>query len=94
MPSVKTVKEAAEEIVFRWRNNREITERLIEKLERGLKERKYKSVKHEKPEVDLDASGTIRCLRCKDYFESWDKIKNRICKSCHSVIERLGSSID
>ena len=40
--------------------------------------------RHRKPPPHMIRSGMVACLRCDVMFQSWDRVLNRLCRSCAS----------
>jgi hypothetical protein len=38
--------------------------------------------RHQKPPPHPTRAGMISCLRCETPFQSWDRVLNRLCRSC------------
>jgi len=38
--------------------------------------------RHKKPPPDPLRAGIVSCLRCDVQFLSWDRVLNRLCRSC------------
>ena len=38
--------------------------------------------RHQKPPPHPQRAGMVSCLRCDTRFLSWDRVLNRLCRSC------------
>lgn len=59
----------------------------------GLQQQKIFRIKTQgrKP-INKSKYEKVQCLKCLNFFESWDKKYNRICKKCKNIARQRGEN--